>query len=280
VKHQARLVRHLFGSLPPIVPALPTPAQPPIPGSNPGTSSNNNSSPTSTSRDAIARWCEAPSELSRDAITETHADPADQTESACSAETASHVARASTPAGYGTVSVPVRRDETTATPPNPQPPYFPLPAGDEGQGEGFRAYSNDAAPADQNTIPSTSSTPSTPSPAENLSMSVESTPTHDSSPITHHLKERVDRYTIARMREHLAHDQKYTPWPHRHSPPTYVTELRHCPCGHQSPCPIHESAALGEFPPVFWKIAPTDPDYAAILQAHNLPFRFPEEFIA
>ncbi|HEX7860480.1 MAG TPA: hypothetical protein VF773_09155, partial [Verrucomicrobiae bacterium] len=94
------------------------------------------------------------------------------------------------------------------------------------------------------------------------------------------LKDRVDRYTIARMREHIAHDQKYTPWPHRHSPPVYVTQLRHCPCGHQCPCPIHESKPFGPFPDFFWKITPTDPDYAAILEARNLPFRFPNEFIA
>ncbi|HEX7862219.1 MAG TPA: hypothetical protein VF773_17925 [Verrucomicrobiae bacterium] len=184
VKYQERLVRHLFGSLPPIVSGLPTPAQPPIPGSAPQPSPNRGStlkpensemthapntqpSPEDLNlnqthgSDASTRWCEAQprsgsslnrtdlAELSCDAITETNAAPADQT--------ASHVARASSPAGYGTVSVPVRRDETTTAPADPQSHSSPLPARDEGQGEGFRAYSNDARPADQNATPSTSS---------------------------------------------------------------------------------------------------------------------------
>ncbi|HEX7861561.1 MAG TPA: hypothetical protein VF773_14595, partial [Verrucomicrobiae bacterium] len=183
-------------------------------------------------------------------------------------ETTPNVARASSPAGYGTVSVPVRGDEPPAALADQSASALPSPSRGEGQGEGFRAHSNNAAaPADQNA-------------QNNPPQKQPSAPTHHSSPITQDLKDRVDEYTIARMREHIAHNQKYTPWPHRHSPPVYVTQLRHCPCGHQCPCPIHESKEFGPFPDFFWKIAPTDPDYAAILEARNLPFRFPQEFIA
>ncbi|HEX7860930.1 MAG TPA: hypothetical protein VF773_11420, partial [Verrucomicrobiae bacterium] len=157
-------------------------------------------------------------------------------------------------------------NETTATPADPKPLSSPLPAG-ERQGEGFRAHSNNAAPANQNA-------------QNNPPQKQPSAPAPHSSPITHDLSATVDEYTIARMREHIAHEQKYTPWPHRHSPPTYVTQLRHCPCGNETPCPIHESKPFGPFPDFFWKITPTDPDYAAILEARNLPFRFPNEFIA
>ena len=130
------------------------------------------------------------------------------------------------------------------------------------------------------------------------------------------LAERVNTYTVRRTREYLAHDQKYTPWPYRHSPPKYVTEFRHCPCGHGAPshdpslrnenenthhsspvrnahelqtvlarthqlkrCPIHESEEFGPFPEAFWSLSPLSGEYANCLEERNLPFRFPTEFL-
>ena len=122
------------------------------------------------------------------------------------------------------------------------------------------------------------------------------------------LAERVNTYTIRRAREYIAHNQRHTPWPYRHSPPKYVTEFRHCPCGHgalstltdatQHPslspesthhsslmthhlkrCPIHESEEFGPFPEIFWSLSPLSGDYANCLEERNLPFRFPTEFL-
>jgi hypothetical protein len=118
------------------------------------------------------------------------------------------------------------------------------------------------------------------------------------------LADRVNAYTIRRAREYLAHSQRYTPWPYRHSPPKYITEFRHCPCGHGAPshdtslrtpettqhsapstrnlktkCPIHESAEFGPFPEAFWSLSPMSGDYANILEERNLPHRVPTEFL-
>ena len=113
------------------------------------------------------------------------------------------------------------------------------------------------------------------------------------------LAERVNAYTIRRAREYLAHNQRYTPWPYRHSPPEYITEFRHCPCGHGAlshdrsentqhselstqhleRCPIHESAEFGPFPEIFWSLSPLSGDYANILEGRNLPHRLPTEFL-
>ena len=218
---QERLVRHHFGSLPPVT----------VYGDN----SNNSKSGGTRSP--------SPTSTSRDAANEARTAPADQQ--------LFPVARASSPAGYGTVPVPVERDQTTA-----------------------KAHAN--PPFNHSKLETGNSKPSAPSPNSALIP-----PTSPTAPTAHaDLAKRVDRYTTARMREYLAHDQQFTPWPYKHSPPAYSTELRHCPCGHKCPCPTHESSEFGPFPDCFWKLVPTHSDYAAILQAHNLPFRFPSEFIA
>jgi hypothetical protein len=89
----------------------------------------------------------------------------------------------------------------------------------------------------------------------------------------------VDRYTVARAREYIAHNQKYTPWPHKHFPPPFITENRHCPCGHACPCPTHESKEFGPFPEAFWSFSPFSGDYADCLRERNLPYRLPTEFL-
>ena len=92
--------------------------------------------------------------------------------------------------------------------------------------------------------------------------------------------EAVERYTVNRARENVAYQQKHTPWPYLHSPPQYITEFRHCPCGHACPCPTHESDEFGPYPDIFWKISPFSPDYAACLRERNLPYRLPNEYLA
>ena len=104
-------------------------------------------------------------------------------------------------------------------------------------------------------------------------MSVELTPSE--------LAATVDRYTVDRVREYIAHNQNHTPWPHRHPAPEFITENRHCPCGHACPCPTHETIPdVGPFPPIFWKLTPFHSDYALCLQERNLPFRRPTEYLA
>ena len=92
--------------------------------------------------------------------------------------------------------------------------------------------------------------------------------------------EAVERYTVTRAREHVAYQQKHTPWPYLQSPPQYITEFRHCPCGNPCPCPTHESEEFGPYPEIFWKLSPFSPDYAACLRHRNLPYRLPQEYLA
>jgi hypothetical protein len=91
----------------------------------------------------------------------------------------------------------------------------------------------------------------------------------------------VERYTVRRAGEYVAYARNITPWPHRHSPPKFITEDRHCPCGHASPCPHHEtSEKCGPFPDKFWSLSPFDSAYADHLAARDLPYRRPTEFLA
>ncbi|HEX7859278.1 MAG TPA: hypothetical protein VF773_03055 [Verrucomicrobiae bacterium] len=172
-----------------------------------------------------------------------------QTSRAAINETTAHVAQASSAcvasahqsssvlaSSYSTASAPVRPDETTA------------------------------ASADQNAnscAPSDSAIHNSPSPSVSLP-----------SLAPQQLADQVSLYTVARLKEFLAHQDKHTPWAHRHSPPEYRTAYHHCPCGNQTPCPIHESPEFGPFPDDFWKISPKHPFYAACLRERNLPFRF------
>ena len=74
--------------------------------------------------------------------------------------------------------------------------------------------------------------------------------TQNSSTCSPTLAEQVDAYTVNRIREYIAHNQKHTPWPYRHTAPEFITEERHCPCGHACPCPTHETLPdVGPFPP-------------------------------
>ena len=153
-----------------------------------------------------------------------------------------------------------------------------------GLGEGFNHPINDSAASRPNAHsedPSSSVKPEIKNPkSENLETQTSPLKTQNSTSAAS-LAEVVDAYTVNRIRECIAHNQKHTPWPYRHPAPEFITKDRHCPCGHACPCPTHETISdVGPFPPIFWKITPFHPDYALCLQERNLPFRRPSEYAA
>jgi hypothetical protein len=89
----------------------------------------------------------------------------------------------------------------------------------------------------------------------------------------------VHDYTARRAHEYWSWRRTAAALPDGQSPPPYITEFRHCPCGKPSPCPDHENESYGEFPKYFWSTSPHLFAYELCLAARNLPYRDPSEYV-
>ena len=100
-------------------------------------------------------------------------------------------------------------------------------------------------------------------------------------PSPEELTKIVDAYTVRRAAEYHNHYRQWAdPRSYRKAPPQYITQFRHCPCGHACPCPIHENEeGFGPFPDWFWTRSPHSLNYADCLRSRDLPYREPKEFL-
>ena len=129
---------------------------------------------------------------------------------------------------------------------------------------------------------SSSSSASSAQSAVNLPPSLSSVPSVLLPPSPEELAKIVDAYTVRRAHEYWAYRRQWSdPYSYRKAPPEYITEFRHCPCGHACPCPIHENEeTYGRFPDSFWTRSPHSWYYADCLRDRDLPYREPKEFLA
>jgi hypothetical protein len=93
------------------------------------------------------------------------------------------------------------------------------------------------------------------------------------------LQSTVTSYTTERAREYWNWRRAAAALPDGQSPPPYITEHRHCPCGKPTPCTDHESETYGEFPTFFCSLSPHLHAYEICLTSRHLPYRDPSECV-